>query len=1101
MHSPLRLGQPLPPRDTVGTDSGHRSLEHSAFAGPMPAPRSRSGPSASTGPGRAGRRRGLLMLLLVLGCSLGAVPAWGGPDPFAENDYVNCPVHLRLEALEDLEVRVVPDSDDYEVSWRPLSRGEVPDGGFTASVTAMLQLGEAQYRQSARLGAGSIVFPGIAGQALDGEVWLTLTDRDHVIGHTVTRKVPPSLPRPRFEAPFRFEGSEVRDTRGRVYYVGFNHNFANGYVDTGRSEPEPSRLRIGVRHGGTYDPEDAGFDHFRLRMERMDTDRNRVDLLGYDAKMVDADPLYAGKVLVLGQMNDPDIADPGSSRFSTMLRTRRLADPAPAAWDPAAPTASYWGSDRTPPIISAQAGAATSPHPISFMSLAPPSTRRLHAPLPDAIYDLPPDLLSTDGHYFLTAWAANARNEPISQTCTLHLYALQLLGGQRLYTNVWGFDSATGNDRIDKAANHVGPGRAMELRLIGEECRPTVNGVTVPALNPTNDAPNSGLAPRPALQSSLLAANPPLVAAGYNQTCRLQTGTGQLACNLDDMEYQTYYDSFFRLAARAAPSATFKSVAIGHWHACGIKASDSTIQCWGVNHPSINNRDGHTALGLGAVKALDVGRYHTCVIKSDNTAACWGWNGFSQVSDTPTDTFVHISTGSFHNCGLTTAGNLVCWGRNTSGQSTVPGTVRQRTRAVSASFDHTCALLTTGAVQCWGNNEYGKATPDASERFTAVDTGRYHTCALKTDETILCWGDDRYGQTSQPPTGGRWRSIDAGYVHTCGVRKDNRVECWRKTDSVNPPAYKQLVAGYLSTCGIRNADSQLQCWGGLSQFEGSASTLVDGRGVYPAAFKSVSMSRAAICGILTNDRRACFTKSNTASMPGSSDTYSGISVAGSTSTSYGCGILKTTDSNNDTVRCWGDNTDTGESLAVPSDLGTVSAVSAGQAHACVIRKTADSNDDTVRCWGTNTGSGGSLAVPSDLGTVSAVSAGQAHVCVIRKTADSNDDTVRCWGTNTGSGGSLAVPSDLGTVKEVAAAPYRSHTCAVKSNDEIHCWGDALGVSPATSMPAGLTGSNVTIGNYHICALKTSDSKPACWGSDASKEVSGPNSNSPAQWSN
>jgi hypothetical protein len=71
-----------------------------------------------------------------------------------------------------------------------------------------------------------------------------------------------------------------------------------------------------------------------------------------------------------------------------------------------------------------------------------------------------------------------------------------------------------------------------------------------------------------------------------------------------------------------------------------------------------------------------------------------------------------LSTGRYHTCAIKSNGTASCWGANSLGQSSPPaglGTVTE----LSASGSHTCAIKSDGAVACWGNNFAGPSTPPA----------------------------------------------------------------------------------------------------------------------------------------------------------------------------------------------------------------------------------------------------------------------------------------------------------------------------------------------------------------------------------------------------
>ena len=169
-----------------------------------------------------------------------------------------------------------------------------------------------------------------------------------------------------------------------------------------------------------------------------------------------------------------------------------------------------------------------------------------------------------------------------------------------------------------------------------------------------------------------------------------------------------------------------------------------------------------------ATNSISSGYRHTCGLRINGTAVCWGWNGLGQSTPPAGATFAAISSGSDHTCGLRADGVAVCWGRNSSGQATPPAGATFA--AISSGSHHVCGLRADGSAVCWGWNDYGQATPPLGETFAAISSGYQHTCGLRSDGSVACWGDYGVGQATAP-AGETFTAVSSGQYHTCGAAR------------------------------------------------------------------------------------------------------------------------------------------------------------------------------------------------------------------------------------------------------------------------------------------------------------------------------------------
>lgn len=248
---------------------------------------------------------------------------------------------------------------------------------------------------------------------------------------------------------------------------------------------------------------------------------------------------------------------------------------------------------------------------------------------------------------------------------------------------------------------------------------------------------------------------------------------------------------------------------------------------------------------------LDVSADHSCGVKADGTAWCWGRNadkelGVGDTNDRSTSVKVRTGTdwrridvgdgritGENYTCGLRGKGELWCFGSNATGQlgraqgagnpfeGRDPGRVGRAAdwTDVSAGGGATCGVRRPGTLWCWGSYEFGQigigqssaATPaveyvstpqqvGAATTWKQVAVGESHTCAVRTDGTLWCWGRNFYGelglgtktQSASPVQVGAstsWTQVAAGLSNTCAVRSDGTAWCW------GDDAYRQLGDG------------------------------------------------------------------------------------------------------------------------------------------------------------------------------------------------------------------------------------------------------------------------------------------------------------------
>lgn len=246
---------------------------------------------------------------------------------------------------------------------------------------------------------------------------------------------------------------------------------------------------------------------------------------------------------------------------------------------------------------------------------------------------------------------------------------------------------------------------------------------------------------------------------------------------------------------------------------------------------------------------VTTGLDHTCALKRDGRAFCWGSNRYGQLGVFQTDSSCTIE-GRKYEC------------------SSVPVAVQTRVRfaSISAGGDHTCGVTPTHEAYCWGADadgqlgEFGPGGPSFVQipsvlGWSQIAAGDSHTCALRVDGLVVCWGKDIEGQLGAGFAASSYGPVrasmpvpatylSAGSERTCALVADGTVYCWgglwasrdsagdevSRTQSVpvtvpGAPALAGLSVGGFGTCGF-DATGFGYCWEANPHGEGGTGTIV-----------------------------------------------------------------------------------------------------------------------------------------------------------------------------------------------------------------------------------------------------------------------------------
>lgn len=421
---------------------------------------------------------------------LSAMGGWSLAADAFDDEYEDCPSRSRLDALSGLKATRTSEDDELKVSWtmtEPATWGLGND--YRSQITIIVEeAGSDDKEMNLALARNEHTFDGISF-AKDLTISVAVVRDDYVISDIAVTEFTSGLPAPAFKSPFYLaqaqtgtadklsifrseaaaddatkrdikyifdgDGDLIKERAKEVehsvfYYLGFNHNFENWYIEVGTTYPKSPKFRVGLRHGteDTDAPGGADFENFRVRV----LDSSGQDVLGFDAATVTDNRAYGDQVFVIAgnerprnrwDEDDLTLDETGVPSFSSIKQSNRIDDYQDAYYQQ---TDSFWGkyftdgvgngwfTDRVPKLRDegdVELTHSLSSHSVMHIDkigvrnttddLLKDNRRQLFALPPVEIYDLPIDVFEEDGNYTLEAWAENDDGDIISPKASITL--------------------------------------------------------------------------------------------------------------------------------------------------------------------------------------------------------------------------------------------------------------------------------------------------------------------------------------------------------------------------------------------------------------------------------------------------------------------------------------------------------------------------------------------------------------------------------------------------------------------------------------------------------------------------------------------------------
>jgi alpha-tubulin suppressor-like RCC1 family protein len=387
-----------------------------------------------------------------------------------------------------------------------------------------------------------------------------------------------------------------------------------------------------------------------------------------------------------------------------------------------------------------------------------------------------------------------------------------------------------------------------------------------------------------------------------------------------------------------------------------------------------------------------------------------------------------ITTHTYHltvtrlsaNAGLPS--EVVAWGAGATrtnaepeyGQAIVPAGLSGMTAALAAGVYHTVALKNDGTVAAWGSNTSGQTTvPGSLSGVTAIAAGAFHTLALKSNGSVVAWGA---GKTAVTGSINRGQSVIPPGLTTLtasALIPDNT------TGLIDTITLGTANAGIVAGMSVTGPGLSVGSAAKVVSVVGTTVTLSvpNLNTVFTPAQLTFSTNVVAIAA---GYYHSVALKSDGTMVAWGDNTEGQTTLQGSPGevVAIAAGNAHTVAMKNDgTIVAWGRNVE--GQTALQSGLSGVAAIAAGGDFTMALQ-----SDGRVVAWGDNA-NGQTSVPPAALSGVTAIAAGGDHALALK-----SDGTVVSWGMIWDGSTYLSeiVPAGLRGISAIAAGAF--HTVAM-----------------------------------------------------------------------